>query len=278
MPRTTATFASLPVRVPRIISTFRACLRATRPKLAYLIQHYEVVSHAEQTSHAWPVRKFLAFAIGIGYHLPFRQVAVSHWIKEQLGSPACDVIPNGVDTEVFCPADLPNNAKFTIGVVESSAKWKGYADFLAAVNALPASEKQSLCVRIASREEVSLPAGIESQRLKPRGDAEMCKFYQQCDAFVITSHVEGYGLPPLEAMSCGIPTIVTDCGGVREYADTENCVMIPVRDPDALRNAIVHLKSSPAERSRLRERGRTTALRFTLPAMQQQYADWIANL
>ena len=200
----------------------------SRPKMTYLIQHYEVLSHAEHTNRPWLFRKLLSALITWGYRLPFRQVAVSSWIREKINNPACAVIPNGVDLSAFSPAVPPRpSAKFTIGVIESDSEWKGYAPFLAALNALPESEKAETFVRIASRAVVGLPEGIESERLKPNGDAQMAEFYRGCDAFVFTSFLEGFGLPPLEAMACGIPVLTTDCGGIREYANEKNAVIIP---------------------------------------------------
>ena len=114
-----------------------------------------------------------------------------------------------------------------IGVIESDSAWKGYAPFLAALNALPESEKAGIFVRIASRAEVGLPDGIESERLKPTGDAQMAEFYRGCDIFVFTSFIEGFGLPPLEAMACGVPVLTTDCGGIREYANDKNAMIVP---------------------------------------------------
>ncbi len=44
--------------------------------------------------------------------------------------------------------------------------------------------------------------------------------------FISTSWWEGFGLPSLEAMACGCALILTDAGGVNEYAiANENCLM-----------------------------------------------------
>ena len=247
-----------------------------RPKLAYLIQHYEVLSHAEQTARPWPVRKALALLIRFGYRLPFRQVAVSGWIREQIGRPDCAVIPNGVDTAAFTPAILPRvSAPFVLGVIESAAPWKGYALFLEAVNSLSEKEKSEIAVRIASRDAVGLPEGIAAERFRPQSDGAMAEFYRGCDGFVFTSEIEGFGLPPLEAMACGVPVLTTDCGGVREYANDQNAMIVPPKDAAALTDAIRRLINDANLRAKLRAAGLQTAQRYSLDAMLSAHIRWI---
>ena len=67
---------------------------------------------------------------------------------------------------------------------------------------------------------------------------------RRANVFVYASWYEGFGLPPLEAMACGVPVVTTDCGGVLEYAiDGYNSLVTPIRDPTALAQAIQRLLS-----------------------------------
>ncbi|MCD6419940.1 MAG: glycosyltransferase family 4 protein, partial [Synergistetes bacterium] len=57
-------------------------------------------------------------------------------------------------------------------------------------------------------------------------DEELVKWYNRAQVFVLPSKFEGFGLPPLEAMACGTPVIVSNvaslpevCGDAAYYVD-----------------------------------------------------------
>ena len=67
------------------------------------------------------------------------------------------------------------------------------------------------------------------------------------NAFVLASDVETFGVAVIEALACGCPAVVTASGGPEHLIDGENGVVIPPRDPAALRAALLRM---------LREAGR----------------------
>jgi len=59
---------------------------------------------------------------------------------------------------------------------------------------------------------------------------QMLAWMHQADAFVFPSLGEGFGLPPLEAMATGLPTIVSDNSGMSEYCDPRYNWPVPCRE------------------------------------------------
>lgn len=80
----------------------------------------------------------------------------------------------------------------------------------------------------------------------------------KCDIFVMPSRcAEGLPKAVIEAMSQGIPPIVTDAGGMPELVlDGECGLIVPSEDPAALAKAITELVNDPEKRKRMGERAR----------------------
>jgi glycosyltransferase involved in cell wall biosynthesis len=55
---------------------------------------------------------------------------------------------------------------------------------------------------------------------------ELVELYRTSDAFVLASHGEGWGLPYMEAMAAGLPTIGTDWGGSTDFMTEDNSFLI----------------------------------------------------
>lgn len=93
---------------------------------------------------------------------------------------------------------------------------------------------------------------------------ELIACYDLADVFCFPSRSEGFGIPPLEAMARGVPVVMTDSGGIREYArQEENCLLTPVNDPLSFEKAIDRLFQTPELVEKLKLGGRNTASRFT---------------
>jgi glycosyltransferase involved in cell wall biosynthesis len=71
---------------------------------------------------------------------------------------------------------------------------------------------------------------------------KMVKLLQETDVFISTSIAETFGVAICEAMLCGKPVISTKNGGVNDYANDQNSILIPLKDPEALMNAIIKVK------------------------------------
>lgn len=66
------------------------------------------------------------------------------------------------------------------------------------------------------------------------------------DVFVHPSYEDGFGYAPVEAMACGVPVIVTEDTGMKEYVtEGENGHIVPTGDVEALRDRLVHLRRHP---------------------------------
>jgi alpha-1,3-rhamnosyl/mannosyltransferase len=85
--------------------------------------------------------------------------------------------------------------------------------------------------------------------------------YRRARLFVYPSIEEGFGFPPLEAMACGVPTIVSDTSSLRENLEGA-AALVPPEDPHALCEAMARVLRSPELQRRMRSDGLDRARRF----------------
>jgi glycosyltransferase involved in cell wall biosynthesis len=87
-------------------------------------------------------------------------------------------------------------------------------------------------------------------------------YYSGAEVFILPSFYEGFGLPPLEAMACGCPVIVSNRGALSETAGPGALVVDPC-DPLVLATAIESLLRDDANRATLVRRGFQHAQKFS---------------
>ena len=92
-------------------------------------------------------------------------------------------------------------------------------------------------------------------------DGELGSLYRGARAFAMPSHYEGFGIPLLEAMSCGTPSLGSNCTAVPEVAGEAALLVDPTRI-DALADALERLLLDRALRRELRARGPVQAAKF----------------
>lgn len=94
----------------------------------------------------------------------------------------------------------------------------------------------------------------------PKTGAALDAEYAAADIFVLSSVEDGWGLVTNEAMSAGLPVIVTDrCGSAEIVRDDVNGYVVPARDSDALADRIATLLRDGARRRRMGAAARATA-------------------
>ncbi|MBU2983350.1 glycosyltransferase family 4 protein [Lentibacter algarum] len=104
-------------------------------------------------------------------------------------------------------------------------------------------------IELELQEHVTLLGAIDADAVKDK--------ILQAHIFVLASWHEPLGVAYMEAMSCGVPTIGTDAGGVPELIrDGIDGVLVPPKDPATLATAIAALASDTTRLTALSEAGR----------------------
>jgi glycosyltransferase involved in cell wall biosynthesis len=107
--------------------------------------------------------------------------------------------------------------------------------------------------------------GVAPERLVWRGavsDEELREEYARATAFIWPSLHEGFGIPPVEAQSLGLPVVASDIPINREILGN-SAQFFPPTDAEALMEALTRLSRDTALRSELRRKGEQNAKKFS---------------
>jgi glycosyltransferase involved in cell wall biosynthesis len=222
---------------------------------------------------------FLGMQVKVAQHLP-AILTVSNNSKQdinsQMGVPLerMTVVPVGVDPDTFRPYPDVAPVKGRIMVTSSSdVPMKGLVPLLEAVAKLRTERDIELVVigkpqaggrvdktleRLGLRDIVSTVSGVS--------DEELARLYGEAEVAVVPSLYEGFSLPAIEAMSCGVAVVATTGGALPEVVGTdgETGLLVTPDDPEALMVAIRRLLDDEDLRRRLGAAGRDRVInRFT---------------
>ena len=93
-------------------------------------------------------------------------------------------------------------------------------------------------------------------------DEDLPVLYNLADLFVFPSRYEGFGLPPLEAMACGVPVVSSNAASLPEVVGDAG-ILVPPDNAGALAAAMRQVLTSEGQRAELGARGLAQAARFT---------------
>ena len=200
-------------------------------------------------------------------------------ISAQMGVPLerMTVVPVGVDHTVFRPrAEVARQPGRVMVTSSSDVPMKGLVPLLEAVAKLRTERHIELVVVGRPTEGGRVARTIERLGLGPAvrcvsgiTDDELAELYGSAEVAVVPSLYEGFSLPAIEAMACGVPLVATTGGALPEVVGTdgETGLLVAPDDPEALAAGIRRVLDDPALAERLGTGGRARVLgRYTWAA------------
>ncbi len=105
-------------------------------------------------------------------------------------------------------------------------------------------------------------------------EAELRSLYRETLAFVFPSLIEGFGLPILEAMNCGIPVITSDQGAMKEIAG-EAALLVDPNNVASIADGLKTIFEHPERRHELIEKGFRQEKMFSWKRAAEKYHEVI---
>lgn len=210
-------------------------------------------------------------------------VAVSEELKaltsRTLPNKPIDVIPNGVDIEVFSPriTDSRDSDKLAVLVVAQLIERKGIQFLIEALSSLDEEDRKRFHVDIygsgpyeSTLKTLAASAGL-AELIRFRGLAaheELPKVLRAADLFVQPTLQEGLPLALLEAMASGLAIVTTPVGGIPcAVTNGQSGLLVSPADAPALAHALKTLINDPALRAKLQAGAREAALPYGWPSV-----------
>ncbi|MDQ6629095.1 MAG: glycosyltransferase family 4 protein [Pseudomonadota bacterium] len=228
-----------------------------------------------RTWYRWLFRRLAHSAVAIHTVSQFSRLRLAERLG--LGSDRIVVIPNGgdhlrrtvADPSFLAEAGLTGR-RFILAVGSESAN-KNFATLIDAFGRV-ADRALALVIAGGSRGAVFAAAGGAGPasdprvvRLGPVGDAQLRALYGAAVALVFASSYEGFGLPPLEAMSCGCPVVASSAAAVPEVC-ADAALYVDPDSADDIARAISRVSSDATLRADLVLRGDVRIERFSWDA------------
>lgn len=170
------------------------------------------------------------------------------------------VLNLGVDTEKFKRKENYINDKFVVLFVSSITKRKGLVYLIKAFKEIKKDDMELIVIGPSADDFEAVKKNKNILNYIPfLHHEELLKFYHKASIFVFPSVLDSFGQVVLEAMSCGLPVIITENVGakdcVREGIDG---FVIPAGDISALKEKILYFYNN---RDKIEEMGKNAAER-----------------
>lgn len=221
------------------------------------------------------------------------------------------VIPNGVDTSIFCPADK-KPVRDTLGlgtevpILLFAANgirrntWKDFDTLRLAIErvAFKLPNQQLLFIALGEQGETERLGQVEIRFIGYQADAHfVAKYYQAADIYVHAARADTFPNTVLEALCSGLPVVATSVGGIPEQiksldvrvasqigkggfaSDDPTGILVPPSDADRMAQAILLLVEDKELRNTLSANAaRDGRARFDLRDQAQAYLDWYEEI
>jgi len=257
------------LRGPAVVSTIHDLIPIKFP-------HF--TPRAKKTRFNWLFRRLLIQCA----RRSDRVITVSHHTRDDLmrilGLPPekISVVYNGIDSK-YHPEDRTGNPGSLppdpfILYVGRFDPYKNVVGLIRSFNRFSREREDNPRLVLAGHLDPRYPEAVEAAKelglesrvsfLDGAAEDELIQLYNEARILILPSLYEGFGLPPLEAMACGTPVIVSDRGSLPEVVGDAGLIVDPEREEN-IAGAIKKLWDSEALRSEMREKGLRRAKDFS---------------
>ena len=108
-------------------------------------------------------------------------------------------------------------------------------------------------------------------------DNQLCDLYGAAQMFVYPSFAEGFGIPPLEAMACGVPVVTSNVTAIPEVVG-DTALLVDPSNVEEIAHAMYQVLTDSILAADLSHKGRKQAEKWSWTNSAQRYLNAVAKL
>jgi glycosyltransferase involved in cell wall biosynthesis len=186
-----------------------------------------------------------------------------------------------MDLGQFYPRSIQRGLQpMVLAMARPGTPRRGFPTIIAALAQVKQARPEIEIVLFGDRflDQQAIPFPFRDEGLVIRQE-RLAELYSEADLFLDGSEFQGFGRCALEAMACGAACVLTDVGGVLEYARHEdNALLAPPGQPESIAVALLRLLDDAALRQRLIVSGLSTAAHFCHRREARDTLAWIEQV
>ncbi len=245
----------------------------------FIVTAYDAIPFALKEEHKSPAKSGLLSLMRKGLKRADAIIIISKFSKSELVKHAgldascIHVAYPGVDHAVFKPlasAKPDSNTILYVGseqprkntgvLLEAFAKARKRLPGLRLLKVGSPQWRGGRKAFLSKARELGVEGAIDFS--EGQSESELAAVYRSAGALVFPSTYEGFGLPPLEAMACGLPVICSNAASLPEVVGKAAITLQP-HDVDGFAKAIVAVLTSARKRTAMRAAGLKQARKFS---------------
>ncbi|MEJ5366489.1 MAG: glycosyltransferase [Desulfosoma sp.] len=190
-------------------------------------------------------------------------IVKSDWLAHMLARHGCRPrkIRLGMDLSMFYPRDILRQRPKVLAMARPRTRRRGFPRLVKALSMLHRARPDVEIVLFGDRflSSYGLPFPYRDEGIVVNQN-RLAHIYSEADVFLDASDFQGFGRCALEAMACGTACVLTEVGGVSEYArHGENCLLVRPGEPSGMVEAILYLLEHDSLREKIATEGIRTA-------------------